>query len=87
MRENAIGGPVAPTPRRPVAPSPRCPVSPGARLSVWIDDRHAFADELTQDEPGELFLIEVYDRGRTMRADTTWWVAAMARKPLMPVFY
>lgn len=55
--------------------------------SVWIDDHHAFADELTQYKPGELFLIEVYDRGQVIRAYTTWWVAAMANRPLMPAIH
>ncbi len=51
--------------------------------SIWIDDHHAYADELMGYKPGELFLIEVYDRGQTIRAYTTWWVAAMAHRPLM----
>ncbi len=55
--------------------------------SVWIDDHHAFADELTQYKPGELFLVEVYDRGQIIRAYTTWWVTAMAHRPLMPAIH
>ncbi len=57
------------------------------RPTVFIDDRRAFADELSTYTNDELFLVEVYGRGRMIRAYTTWWVAAMAKRPLPPIYY
>ncbi len=53
--------------------------------SLWIDDRHAFPDELSALKPRELYLVEVYDRGKMIRVYTTWWVAHTADRPLAPL--
>ncbi len=53
---------------------------------VWIDERPAFSDELTAYSPADLFLVEVYGRGRMIRAYTTWWMEKTGKRPLDPIW-
>ena len=57
-------------------------------ILVCIDERRAWGgvNELLVYEPGDLYAVEVYDRGGQIRAYTQWWVAnRMARRLLPPV--
>lgn len=54
---------------------------------VWINERPAFSDELTAYSPADLFLVEVYGRGRMIRAYTSWWVESTGRRPLDPIWF
>ncbi len=54
---------------------------------VWIDERPAFSDELLNYAPGDIFLVEVYGRGRMIRAYTDWWVENGGKRPLEPIFF
>ncbi len=54
---------------------------------VWIDERPAFGDELTAYAPADLFLVEVYGRGRMIRAYTTWWIESQGKRPLDPIWF
>ncbi len=54
---------------------------------VWIDERPAFSDELLNYAPAEIFLVEVYGRGRMIRAYTDWWVENGGKRPLEPIWF
>jgi len=54
---------------------------------VWIDERPAFSDELMNYAPAEIFMVEVYGRGRMIRAYTDWWVEKGGKRALEPIFF
>lgn len=66
-----------------------CVLSRGQWLEpqVWIDERPAFSDELTSYSPAEIYLVEVYGRGRMIRAYTNWWVESTGKRPLDPIWF
>jgi len=60
-----------------------------APMAICIDERRAFGarDELELYSPEELYMVEVYDRGRAVRVYTRWFVERMVEKPrnLVPI--
>ncbi len=54
---------------------------------VRIDERPAFSDELLNYAPADIFLVEVYGRGRMIRAYTDWWVESGGKRTLEPLYF
>jgi hypothetical protein len=62
-------------------------------VQIYIDERPAFggAAELASYQPHEMYLVEVYGRGRQIRAYTNWFMDRIAKRgrplALLPVFW
>jgi hypothetical protein len=59
-------------------------------ISVYIDDRPTFGglEDLTMYRPSELYAIEVFSGGRSVRAYSNWYMERVGARfaPMMPVF-